>query len=284
MSDDTARDAPREALPIRPLGLAHLSLIERTPTELIAHAAQAGFDFVGIRVRAVTDRERPFDLSPGSPLALETRSRMADTGVTVRDIEFLLLDGSDQRDDWMRMFEAGQALGAQTLTVASADTEPNRAADTLGRIVQDGRGYGITPTIEPISYQAVNSVPQAAALARVTGCGIVIDALHLARFRGTLAEVADAAELIPLVQLCDAPTARPDGRDGLVHESRAARLAPGDGELRPHDALTVLDACLPVSAEVPNDDAVGRMGAQGWADHLFSAVRATVAPREGARP
>ena len=86
-------------------------------------AAEAGFDFIGARVRPVTATERPYDLQPGSPMLKETLARMQDTGVTVQDIEFLLLDGSDQREAWLRMMAAGQALGASSLTVAGADPD-----------------------------------------------------------------------------------------------------------------------------------------------------------------
>ena len=89
--------------PGRLLGLAQLSLLNTAPPQLVAIAAEAGFDFIGARVRAVTPTERPCDMQPGSPMLKETLARMADTGVTVRDIEFLLLDGTDQRASWLAM-------------------------------------------------------------------------------------------------------------------------------------------------------------------------------------
>ncbi len=68
----------------RPLGLAQLSLVNTAPPELVGVAAQAGFDFIGVRVRPVTPTERPYNLQPGSPMLRETLSRMHDTGITVR--------------------------------------------------------------------------------------------------------------------------------------------------------------------------------------------------------
>ena len=117
-------------------------------------------------------------------MAKETLARMRDTGVTVRDIEFLLLDGSDQREAWLRMMEAGQALGASSLTVAAADPDSGRLVHTLARMTEDGRGFGITPTLEAISYQPVASIAQAADIARQSGCRIVVDTLHFNRFNG----------------------------------------------------------------------------------------------------
>lgn len=37
--------------PPRPVGLAQLSLLNTAPPDLVGIAAQAGFDFVGVRVR-----------------------------------------------------------------------------------------------------------------------------------------------------------------------------------------------------------------------------------------
>jgi sugar phosphate isomerase/epimerase len=261
----------------RPLGLAALSLLETPPPELVSAAAEAGFDFVGLRVRPVTPAERPYDLQPGSPLLAETRRRLQDTGLRVRDIEFLLLDGSGphgvgQREAWLRMIEAGQALGASTMTVAGADPDRGRFADSLAQLVEDARAFGITPTLEPISYQRINSLPSAAAAARAAGADVVVDTLHLRRFGATLAELIAIADLVPMLQLCDGPGQRPAGRDGLVHESRADRLPPGDGDFRLAEIVAAVPAALPVSVEVPSPAAVGRLGALGWARRLKAAA------------
>jgi sugar phosphate isomerase/epimerase len=268
----------------RLIGLAQLSLLKATPPQLVQHAADAGFDFVGIRVRPATAAETPFDVQPGSPMLAETLARMGDTGVAVKDIEFLLLDGTDQREAWMRMFEAGQALGAESMTVACGDPELARARDTLAQMAEDGRAYGITPALEPISYQTVASLPVAHEFAVHAGCDLMVDTLHVGRFGGTAEELAAVASRAPMVQLCDAPSRRPADRDGLVFESRSARLAPGEGDFDLLGVLTGLESGLdhtpragmhlPLSLEVPNDEAVARLGAQGWVDHLRSSALA----------
>ncbi|MGM7669696.1 sugar phosphate isomerase/epimerase family protein [Microbacterium sp. A93] len=266
----------------RLLGVAQLSLLSAAPPRLVQLAADAGFDFVGVRVRPVTAAEVPFDVQPGSPMLVETLSRMADTGVGVRDIEFLLLDGTDQRDAWMRMFEAGQALGAESLTVACGDPDLARARDTLAQMAEDGQPYGISPGLEAISYQSVRSIPVADEIAVHAGCDLVVDTLHVGRFGATAAELSAAASRAPMVQLCDAPAERPATRDALVAESRSARLAPGEGGLDLLGVVAALEAGLattpragtqlPVSLEVPNDEAVARLGEAGWLEHLHSCA------------
>ncbi|WP_334170909.1 sugar phosphate isomerase/epimerase family protein [Sinomonas sp.] len=258
----------------RQLGLAPLSLLETAPPDLVVIAAEAGFDFLGLRVRAVTAAEPAYDLQPGSPLLAETQQRLRDTGLTVRDIEFLLLDGSDQREAWLRMLEAGHVLGASTMTVAGADPEPNRFADNLAQMADDARAVGMTPTLEPISYQYINSLPSAAAAARPAGCQIVADSLHFRRFGGTLDELAGTADLVPMLQLCDGPAQRPADREGLILESRADRLPPGEGAFRLAEIVAALPPGLPVSVEAPSPVMVTRLGPLGWARRLkASAVR-----------
>jgi sugar phosphate isomerase/epimerase len=267
----------------RPLGLAQLSLLNTAPPELVAIAADAGFDFIGARVRPVTPTERPYDLQPGSPMLKETLARMADTGVTVRDIEFLLLDGTDQREAWLGMMEAGQALGAASLTVAASDPDTARLADTLARMTEDGRSYGIVPTLEPISYQAVNSIPAAVALARASGCRIVVDALHLNRFGAVPGsaqwqDLEANLDLVPLLQLCDGPAQSPADRAALVAESRSERGVPGEGGFDLAALVDAVGADVPVSVEAPSDSTVARLGELGWARRLREAALAVLAP------
>lgn len=268
--------------PPRLVGLAQLSLLDTAPPELAGIAAQAGFDFIGVRVRPVTPTERPYNLQPGSPMLRATLARMQDTGVTVRDIEFLLLDGSDQRDAWLRMMEAGQALGASSLTVAGADRDNSRLVQTLARMTEDGRDFGITPTLEAISYQPMASIAQAADIARKAGCQIVVDTLHVNRFNGAGAagqweDLRANADLVPLLQLCDGSAERPSSREELVIESRSEREVPGEGEFGLAKMVAALPDGLAVSAEAPSDRRVAELGELGWARRLKSGVDAVLA-------
>lgn len=265
----------------RELGLAQLAALTVAPPTLVELAAQAGFDFVGVRVRPVTDAETPFEVQPGTPMLAETLKRMADTGVLVRDIEFLLLDGSDQRDAWRRMFEAGEALGASSMTVAVADTDSQRVLDTLAQMVDDARPHGIVPAVEPISYQAVRSLPGAAAIAEHTGAQVLVDTLHVARFGGTTEELRAVASHVPLVQVCDAPAQAPVDRAGLVEESRSTRFAAGEGGLDLRGMISAVESGraelgmetpLPLSTEIPNDEMRARLGDAAWAQHLMTTT------------
>lgn len=271
----------------RQLGLAQLSLVATAPADLVRIAARAGFDFIGARVRPVTATERPYDLQPGSEMLAQTLAAVKETGVTVKDIEFLLLDGSDQRDAWLAMMEAGAALGASSLTIAAAPMEENKLIEIMSTMTRDGAEFNVVPTLEVISYQGVNSLEQAARIATRTGCKLVADTLHLSRVGTTDAELSEHAALIPLLQLCDGPASAPVDRAGLVHESRAERGVPGDGEFRLAEMIAALPEGLPVSVEAPSDATVALLGEQAWANKLKagadSVIRKANALREASR-
>jgi len=262
---------PQSSRP-RLLGLAHLSLIDVAPPNLVDVAADAGYDFVGVRIRAVTAAESPFDLSPGSPMLAKTVRRSSDRGVTIRDVEFLLFDGALGREDWLPALESAATLGAKTITVAVDDTDETRVVQRLGELAADAAPLGIRPTIEPISYNAVHSIPHAERLARGTGCLMLLDALHVARFGGTREEAASVADLVPLVQLCDGPAPAPGDRDGLVAESRLERAAPGTGDFDLAGLLAELDTHLPVSVETPSATARSTLTPVQWAVRLREAT------------
>ena len=196
------------------IGIAHLTLLALSPPELVATAAEAGYDFVGVRVKAVTEGERQYPMAPGSPMSRETLLRLSDTGMTVRDVEFLQIRPDTGPDDWMPALEAGAALGASTFSVVGVDPDRARLTATLARLTADAGPYGIRPTLEPISYQPVSRVADAAAVARAAGAAVLLDALHIRRGGSTLDDVrALEPVLVACIQLCDGPLATPETLD-----------------------------------------------------------------------
>jgi sugar phosphate isomerase/epimerase len=275
----------------RPIGIAHLTLLRLTPPELVTTAAEAGYDFVGIRVRAVTAGERHYAMEPGSPLSRETVARLRHTGLEVRDIEFLPLGPGTGRDDWMPALEAGAALGARTFSVVGVDEDRSRLTDTLARLVADGAPYGIRPTLEPISYQPVSRVGEAAGIARAAGSAVLLDSLHVQRGGSGMDEVrALEPELVPVVQLCDGPLVLPEVLDlppgtpaegSARHvESRVQRQVVGEGEFPLRELLDAVPTGTPVSVEVPHATLQTRMSPREYAALNLRAVQALLA-REG---
>src|ERR1700716_894384 len=73
-----------------PISLAHLTVLDTTPPELVTVAAAAGFRTIGIRLTATPSVGiPPYEILSDGPILRETMLRLADTGVSVLDTEFL---------------------------------------------------------------------------------------------------------------------------------------------------------------------------------------------------
>jgi sugar phosphate isomerase/epimerase len=271
-----------------PIGLAHLTLLRLSPPELVSTAAEAGYDFVGIRVNAATQGESQYPMEPGSPMSRETLRRLDDTGLHVRDIEFLTLGPDTGPADWRPALDAGAALGARTVSVVGADPDRRRLTDTLAALTADAGSLGILPTLEPISYQPVRTVTEAARIARAAGAAVLLDALHLQRGGSSLDDVrALDPALVPCLQLCDGPSAAPEHLDlpaqlplgmkadgsVLQVEARVQRQLIGAGELPLTELIAATPAGTPLSVEVPHAALQSRLTPLAYARRNLRSLR-----------
>lgn len=240
----------------RTLGLAPLTVLELAPPEMVSCAAEAGFDAVGLRLIPAT-AEEPQHASIGiTPLIRETRRRIDDTGIELIDIEVLRLRPDTRvREDFIGFLETGAYLGAREILVAGNDPDLVRMADRFAELAALAAEYGLTPNIEPMPYNDIGTVRQAAALIRRAGhpnAGILIDALHFDRGLNTTADLAALpSSCFHYVQVCDASAVRPTTIEELVFQSRVARLLPGEGGLDLLAMLLALPGDIPVSVEAP---------------------------------
>ncbi|PRB41012.1 xylose isomerase [Arthrobacter sp. MYb23] len=269
----------------RTIGLAHLSALHLSPPELVDAAADAGFTSVGVRVFPATTGESTYPMAAGSELSARMLDRLADRGLAVRDVEVFTLDGNRGRAEWGPVLEAGAALGASVLNVIGSDPDAMRLRDSLSALVEDARGFGIRPSVEPISYQPLSSVSEAGRLVKQTGCGIMLDILHFVRAGGRIAELEYLpTEAVTVIQLCDGPVDTPDlpvpramplGQDvngsRRQIESRSKRLAPGEGVFPLREILDLFPD-TPVSVEVPDVLAVEVQGTVAHLQHLYEAA------------
>jgi len=275
-----------------PIGLAHLTLLHLTPPELVTIAARAGYDFVSLRVRPATDGERQHPMAPGSPMSRETIRQLEETGLFCNDVEVLLIRPEIGRDDWLPALEAGAALGAGGLVCSHGSSDWDRFTETLGALVEDARGYGIRPALEPVSYFPISRVSQAAEYATATGAAVLLDALHVFRGGSDLDDVrALDPHLISFVQICDAPRETPVTLDVpaslplgmttdgsvLQVEARALRKVPGEGGLPLVEFLRLLPAGTPVTIESPAADVQATLSDLEFATRNLTAVRTLLA-------
>ena len=111
----------------RQISLAHLTVLDTTPPELVEVAAASGFRTIGIRLTATPSvGVPPYDMLREGPLLRETMLRLSDTGVSVLDTEFLRFEPEHPVGIPEGFLEVSARLGAQNVLVMSAEPEEAR--------------------------------------------------------------------------------------------------------------------------------------------------------------
>ncbi|MCX7646099.1 MAG: sugar phosphate isomerase/epimerase [Rhodobacteraceae bacterium] len=239
----------------RRITLAHLTAIDLPPPALVAAAARAGFDGVGLRLLRVTPDSPGYPLMDDPRLLSETRAALGDTGLACPDIEFVKLAPETDLAALGPLLDAGAALGARHVIAAPYDPDPSRLADRLGRLAEEAAARGLAGAVlEFFPWTPVADLAACRRVAEAAGprAGILVDALHFDRSGSSLAELAAVPpDRLPFVHLCDAPVCPPYTTDELLHTARAHRLPPGAGGIDLGALLAALPPEVPLALEVP---------------------------------
>jgi sugar phosphate isomerase/epimerase len=242
----------------RPLSLAHLTVLDTTPPELVSVAAVAGFRTIGIRLTATPSvGVPPYDMLHEGPLLRDTLRRMADTGVSVFDTEFLRFEPDQPVAIPEGFLEISARLGAKQVLVMSAEREEARTLERFGELCDQAAQYDLQVNLEFAVYTGVRTLAHAAdvvARSKRPNASVLIDALHFSRSGGLPAHIAQIdPSLFRYAQICDAGPDMPGPTDtpNLVREARTERLLPGEGVLPLKDLVAALPPDLPLAIEAP---------------------------------
>jgi sugar phosphate isomerase/epimerase len=242
----------------RQISLAHLTVLDTTPPELVTVAAAAGFRTIGIRLTATPSvGVPPYDVLHDGPMLRETEQRLADTGVSVLDTEFLRFEPEHPVGVPDGFLEVSARLGARNILVMSAEPDETRTVERLSELCDGAAAYGLQVCLEFAIYTGVRTLAHAAhvvAGSRRPNASVLIDALHFSRSGGWPAHVASVdPSLFRYAQICDAPPdmPRPGDTPALIREARTGRLLPGEGVLPLAELVAALPADLPLAIEAP---------------------------------
>jgi len=235
--------------------LAHLSALDLTPPELVIAAQEARYDFVGLRMVAVTPDGAAWPLWEDRKTMAATRARMDETGVGVLDVELIKLSPETDVSIFVPCMEASAEIGAKHLLTQADDPEFERVVDNFARLCELAAPYGLTCDVEFIPWLKTGNLQDAGNLVRASQAsngGLVIDSLHFARAGCSPQDLDEwPREWFHYIQLCDAPAKAPDSIDGLIFAAREERLLPGDGELDLMGIMEHLPYPLVVGIEMP---------------------------------
>jgi sugar phosphate isomerase/epimerase len=224
----------------RLLSLAAGVCPETSPAEFVSACATAGWRACGIWFDPETWNDT---------VAREVRLRLDDTGLIALDMEpiFVTPDG----DHAERVIEAAATVGARNLLVVSRGVDDEHFARRFRELCDLAAAHDIGCCLEFMAFMSIRDLPQAlAVLDRVDrpNAAVLVDNLHLDRTGGTPDDVAavDPARL-RYVQLCDAPSVRPDN---LIVEALDERLTLGAGELPIDELVAALPDHTALSMEI----------------------------------
>ncbi|MFD1611451.1 sugar phosphate isomerase/epimerase family protein [Sphingomonas tabacisoli] len=252
------------------LSLAPQSFGENSPQEYLRAAATSGFGAVGLRTLGgaaeVTAAELPSLIIPSE--VTEIARFLDGEGLVAHEIEFVALRPDTQVADFEAGISRGAALGGRYLVTCSHDPDQIRAAENLAALEELCASHSVRALVEFVSYSAISSLTAAKSLLDTSrsGAGILVDALHFHRSGSDLGALDP--ELVPCLQLCDAPSEHPTETDRLIAEARYHRLAPGQGTLDLGNLMSALpDAAI--SVEAPNRTLLKEIGPYAFADELL---------------
>jgi sugar phosphate isomerase/epimerase len=241
-----------------PISLAHLTVLDTTPPELVSVAAAAGFRTIGIRLTATPSvGVPPYDALHEGPLLRETLLRLKDTGVSVLDTEFLRFEPDQPVGIPEGFLEVSARLGAKNVLVMSAEPEEARTIERFGDLCDRAAQYGLQVCLEFAIYTGVRTLAHAAqvvARSKRSNASVLIDALHFSRSGGVPADVRTVdPSLLRYAQICDASADVPGPTDtpNLIREARTGRLLPGEGALPLRELVAALPAGAPLAIEAP---------------------------------
>ncbi len=263
----------------RPLSLAHLTVLDATPPELVSAAAAAGFPHVGIRLTATPSvGVPPYDCLRDGACLRETLLRLRDTDVTVLDTEFLRFEPDRPVGVPEGFLEVSARLGAKHVLVMSAEPEEARTLDRFGELCDRAAQYDLLVGLEFAVYTGVRTLADAARLVKQSGranTSVVVDFLHFSRSGGQPAHLGSVdPAFLHYVQVCDAAPDMPAPTDtpNLIREARGGRFLPGEGALPLKDLVAALPPSIPFAIEAPSA-ALAHLSAVERARRAHDALR-----------
>jgi len=261
--------------------LAHLTVLDSSPTEMIEIAHFAGYDYVSFRLTPVCKKEQVFPMMTNGLLRKNIKARLDDTGIKVLDIELARLGITEEPEDYLQIMEAGADFGARHLICQAPDHDHLRVADRFSRLCELAKPFGLTVDLEFLPWSKMPNLGDAANIMEQVSCdnaGILIDILHFARSASTLEQLRSLPKnWFNFVHLCDADKTVPTTAEGLIHTARYDRYFPGEGGINIHEILDAIPQ-VPYSLEIPNDRLRQALGNQEYARQALVAARRYLEP------
>lgn len=237
------------------LSLAHLTVLDAHPLDLIDAAVAGGFDAIGLRIVPPMRTDTIVPVIGDETLIRRFEQGLSDTGIEVLDVEAIWLGPDSDVAALEPALALGRRLGASNVLVVGNDPDAVRVTDNFAALAELAGRYQLKLGLEFIPYCHTSTLQQAHSVVKVSrqpNAGVLVDALHLIRSGGSASDLRKIEPTTILYgQICDARAERPQTQEALRHEARGGRLYPGQGHLPLREILDALPHGLPLGVEAP---------------------------------
>lgn len=261
--------------------LAHLTLINCTPAELVYVAARAGYDAVSPRF-IIMNVPGEFSRAPLDKAQVQAiKTALETTGMQVLDIELARITEDCDPREFEEALELGGELGAKHMIMSAWTTrrdDRNFLLDTYAETCDLAAPFGISIDLEFPSFSRLRTLDEVLDIVRAAdrpNGGVLVDTLYLHLSRVDLGELLHVPpEWLHFLHISDCLPGIADTREGMIQLARDARLYPGEGWI---DFEGIIERCPPMnySIELPNQSRVAELGYEEHARRCLSHAKRT---------
>ncbi len=258
---------------MRNLAIHQITMMEGGPAGLVRFAARAGLR----KICLFTATPAHPDGSDMFPVVKPSKRNMfiqlmEGHNITIINAEYFPIMAGLEVKEYEAALTLAAALRAKRIVTHIHETDPARAEDQLGQLCDMADRLNLQVGLEFTGFaKGCDSLDNAVAWASKMGhphLKIAVDALHLFRTGGTLAQLrrVDPA-LIGYAQICDGPDMRVT--DDYLDEAMF-RMIPGEGAFPLSEFVEAFAPHVDLDIEVP-----GHAGAETASNRAMRAIEAS---------
>ena len=254
----------------RKYSLAHLTILDAPPPELIRIAARTGYDFVGLRLIPLgLPGEVAYAPHDDVVMRRAIKAAIDDTGVKVLDVELARIIEAPAPESYLPALETAAELGAKHVLSSVWMRDRYQVIERFARLCDVAKPLGLTVNLEFVSSTEWNTLE--GALDIVTNCGrdnvgIMIDTLHFHRGRIPIEQLDRVpASWANFVHVCDDRPDVPATMEEARRTMREERLYPGEGAVDIAGIVGRLPQSVICAIELPHRQRLRELGPDRFA-------------------
>lgn len=257
-------------MPRRRFSLAHLTILDAPPPELIRVAARTGYDFVGLRLIPLgLPREVAYEPHKDAVMRRDIKTAIAETGVQILDVELARIIESPAPGSYLPALETAAELGAKHVLSSVWMRDRHQVIERFAQLCEVAQPLGLTVNLEFVSSTDWSTLE--GALDIITSCsrdnvGIMVDTLHFHRGRIPLEQLDRVpASWVNFVHVCDDRPDLPATIEDARRTMREERLYPGEGAVDIAGILDRLPQTVICAIELPHRQRLRELGRDRFA-------------------